>query len=188
MIMTTSLDTIEKRKERGQALVESVLLIPVLAVIIFAIVWFSRLVITRQQLLSAARYGTDLILYTDLTEDGVRREVRNFLAHRWIRGRKLDRNVLSDDMITVHIDSFELPEFGLVDYYFPLAFAARLEQPLRKLSNPLDYTSYVEISYRIKTPGILAAFGRRSVTIAARSEVIAGTGCPGKYHRSSDED
>jgi hypothetical protein len=171
-------------RNRGQALVESLLLIPAFSVAIVAVVWFSRLVITRQQLLSGARYGTDLILYTDLSENEIRQELRNYLAHKWIKGRKLDTQNLSDKNIFVKIDSFELPNFTIADYFFPLAFAQKLEKPLRALLLPLEHTSYVEINYKFKTPGIVSMFGKPSILISARSEVIAKTGCPGRNHQS----
>jgi len=169
---------------KGQALVESLLLIPALAMIVFAIVWFSRLAITRQQLLSAARYGTDLILFTDLSDNEIRQELRNYLSHRWNKGRRLDPQKLGDENIVVKIDNFELPGFGMADYFFPLAFALKMEKPLKKLAFPLQHTSYVEIYYQFNTPGIFAFLGKRHIFVSARSEVIAKTGCPGNNHLS----
>jgi hypothetical protein len=94
------------RSIKGQALVESLFFIPLIAMIIVAIAWFSRVVITRQQLLSAARYGTDLIVYTPLSEDDIRREIRYYLTHRWNKGRTLDPARMKDTDIRIVINDF----------------------------------------------------------------------------------
>jgi len=169
--------------KNGQALVESILLIPALAMIVFAIVWFSRVLITKQQILTAARYGTDLILYTNLDEGEIKQEIRNYLSHRWIRGRKLDPGKLQDQNIRIKIDKFSLPEFTIEDYYMPLKFVKEIGAATETLLKPLEHTSYVEIYYEYDIPGIFYLASKRNFTVSARSEVIAGTGCPGDIHK-----
>jgi hypothetical protein len=153
--------------------------------IVFAIVWFSRILLTRQQLLSAARYGTDLIVYTSLSEDEVRQEIRNYLSHRWIEGRKLDAELLTDNRIKVKIDKFELPQFTMADYLVPTGFALRMESVMNILAFPQNHTSSVEIYYEFPMPALFHLFTRRTIHISARSEVIAGTGCPADIHKTN---
>lgn len=183
LLSTRNMNSLYIRNYRGQALVESVLIIPVLIAVVFSIVWFSRILITRQQLLSAARYGTDLIVYTQLNENDIRREIRNYLSHHWIEGRKLDAGQITDTDITVRIEKFTLPNFTMTDYLAPLAFSLKMKDVIAHLVSPLEHTSYVQISYEFALPSIFRIFHRRTLHISARSEVLAGTGCPGDIHQ-----
>jgi hypothetical protein len=57
---------------------------------------------------------------------------------------------------------------------------------------PFNNTSYVEIYYKFDVPGIFNAMGEylpgpakmpSVITVSARSEVLAGTGCKGANHK-----
>ena len=97
--------------QEGQSLVEAVFLAPILMMIIIAIGWFSRVLVTRQQLLMAARYGTDMIAYTNLNGNLIRRELQDYLSHRLNAGRKLDPSKLPDENIMITIEDFTVPDF-----------------------------------------------------------------------------
>jgi hypothetical protein len=160
----------------GQALVENVLIIPILVIIVVMIFWFAEILLTKQQLVMAARYGTDLIVYSNLNEGQIRGEIRDYLCAKNAFGRRLDPRKLTDDNIKVDLhekfkkfDVFDLPK--LRD-----AFAF-----------PLDHTCYVEIYYPFDTPKLFSAWDKyigggniiKKLRIGARSEVLAGTGCQG---------
>jgi hypothetical protein len=177
------------RTRRGQALIESVLVIPLLLIIFTAIFWFSRVVLTRQQLLTAARYGTDMIAYTDMNEDQIRREIRTYLCDPGTEGRTLDSSQLPDKNIRIVIDRYMLPEMG----FYNLSGYAKLARMLDEIAVPLKHTSSVEIYYSIPLPRMFSLWGEylpgaeapRSITLSARSEVLAGTGCHNQHHRSA---
>ena len=165
----------------GQALIEIILLLPMLVIIISIIVWFSRLLLTRQQLLTAARYGTDMIMHTPMEASDIRQEIKNYLAHKApdVQGRVLNLSKLTDERIKIEINRFS--RIGPDD-----AITAMM------LVNLMNYKmSYVEIYYPFKLPTIFKAFSSYipnagelpgEIYISARSEVIAGTGCKSNIH------
>ncbi|OGS23932.1 MAG: hypothetical protein A2297_06600 [Elusimicrobia bacterium RIFOXYB2_FULL_48_7] len=79
--------------KNGQALVEFALLLPALIMILISICWYSRVLITRQQLVIAARYGTDLIRHMNMNEAEVSDEIKNYF--KFANVRKLDTNRLA---------------------------------------------------------------------------------------------
>ncbi len=154
----------------GQALVENVLLIPIVTIVIVMLFWFGCIVLTKQQLVMAARYGTDLILYTNLTKDQIKAEIQDYLCGKDVQGRKLDASklVLTNDNIVINkcakVNSFNAVQRGM------------------------DLTtSYVQIYYQFETPALFSAWNSyiggsniiKKLRIGARSEVLAGTGCQG---------
>ncbi|MCB4790407.1 MAG: pilus assembly protein [Elusimicrobia bacterium] len=157
---------------KGQALIENVLLLPVLIVIIFMITFFSRLVLTKQQLTVAARLGSDLIAYTEMDEEGIKNEIIDYLCGKDVLGRKLDKDKLK---IKVNIDRFPKLDISNVNKLFEI---------LDNFYNPCDHTSSVEIQYEFYTPKIFSAWdtyipGKKladKICVSARSEVLAGTG------------
>lgn len=168
-------------RRNGQALIEIIVLLPMLVIIISVIVWFSRLLLTRQQLLTAARYGTDMIMHTPMEAADIRQEIKNYLTHKGpdVQGRVLNPSKLTDDKIKIEINRFS--KIGPED-----AITAMM------LVNLMNYkTSYVEIYYPFKLPTMFKAFSSYipnagelpgEIYISARSEVIAGTGCKSDIH------
>ncbi|MBN1824423.1 MAG: pilus assembly protein [Endomicrobiales bacterium] len=152
-----------KTNKKGQALLESLMLFVTFTMIVFAIGWFSRVLLTRQQLLMAARYGTDLIVYTTLNTEQVKNEIKDYLGGREAVGRKLDIDNFKNNDINVIInreksDSIRIYSFDEVK----------------------NYSSYVELRYGFNLPPIInKAAGGRRFYVSARSEVLAGTGCKG---------
>ena len=153
---------------KGQALVENILLLPMLCVMLSMILWFSRLLITRQQLLTAARYGTDMMVYTytpSWNANNMRQEIKNYLSDPNIAGRRLNPAKLGDDRIRVNI------------YRYPKTNSGNAAMPV-------DFTtSSVEIYYNFRLPIILSNISKffsggasKGLNISARSEILVGTG------------
>lgn len=165
--------TLHASRSKGQALVENILLLPILCIMISMIVWFSRLVITRQQILTAARYGTDMIVYTKMDESEIRQEIKNYLTDQNIEGRRLNPAKLPDDKIK--IDIYRYPKTTVINASAPVNFT----------------TSSVEIYYEFGVPTIFKAWSSyisnagelpEKIYMSGRSEVLAGTGCKGDNH------
>ncbi|MBN1622111.1 MAG: pilus assembly protein [Endomicrobiales bacterium] len=167
------------KSNHGQALIETVIVLPVLLMIIIAIVWFSRIVLTKQQLLSAARYGTDLIVYTDFNENQIKQEIRNYLTHRLNQGRKLDPEKLTNEDIVVVIRKFHFPEFLKLENILDITdMLSDMKNFINGLLLPWNDTSYVEIRYGFEIPRALSFLSSDDkFYVSARSEVLAGTGC-----------
>lgn len=158
---------------RGQALIESVIVIPVLVIVVTTIFWFSRVVLTRQQLLAASRYGTDLIVYTTLGDTAIKEGITSFLCTSSRGGRTLDPGRLH---IELKIDRFpEITEQNALTL-------------LPMFSAPWDHLSSVTVSYDFSVPPIIAAFSyfipangfEKDIRVSGHSEVLAGTGCKEK--------
>ncbi|MBU2567449.1 MAG: pilus assembly protein [Elusimicrobia bacterium] len=130
--------------QKGQALLESVLCVPLFVVLLTAFLLHCRVLIIRQQLLMAARYGTDGILFNDWTEGEVAGEIKRFLsgeAAPEIKGRNLDPEKVE---VKVKISKSVPPP----------------------VFNPPS--SWVEVYYRVELP----AWMGRGFYISARSEVM----------------
>jgi hypothetical protein len=163
-------------------MVETIFLIPLIIFLVSAAFWFARILLTRQQLATAARYGTDMILYTRLNENQIRREIRNYLCDWNIEGRRLDALGLPDENINIRIEDFSLPDFtGIKDFLNPEKFNKVLNAA-QELVSPEKHTSLVQIRYEVKSPGILASW-KKSVTVIGAAEVLAGTGCRNGIHK-----
>lgn len=175
---------------RGQSLVELVFIIPVFVFLISGIFWFTRTLITKQQLVTASRYGTDLILYTRLNERQIRQEIRNYLCDRDIEGRKLNINALPDDSITVSIKEFRLPKIGPPMDLFDGSILNELLRSAETLAMPENGASFVHVKYEIPAPAVIRSLSRfisgnefrESIVISGHSEVLAGTGCENRIH------
>lgn len=167
------------KSKKGQALIEVVLLLPVLVILMSMITWFTRLVLTRQMLLTAARYGTDMIYYTERDADSIKQEIRNYLTDKNIEGRKLRADKLPDDHIKIQISHGGERFPDVTKMTTPEAVAQFIPLATNK------DTSWVEIYYEFEVPSIFTAFSSYigdagempdKIVISARSEVLAGTG------------
>jgi hypothetical protein len=156
----------------GQALIENILIIPILVVIIVMLFWFAQIMLTKQQLIMAARYGTDLIVYTNMNKEKIRNEIRDYLCGNNVEGSKLDPLKWRDENIDVQIQREALDPLGGIQYG----------------GNGFDkYSSYVNVSYQFEAPRLFSAWDSykgggniiNKLRIGARSEVLAGAGCQG---------
>lgn len=167
---------LNSKNQTGQAMVEMVVLFPILIIFASMITWWGRLTITKQQLLSAARYGTDLIYYTSDTshpfnEEEVKEDIINYLTDKQTKGRRLNPDKLT---IKVKINRPDkVNSFNAMTPINPFTLA--------------DEASFVEVYYKFSMPTIFKAFSQflgsanlpDEITISARSAVLAGTGAKG---------
>ena len=163
-------------KNKGQALLETLLTIPVLAAVILIIAFTSDIILTKQQLLMAARYGTDLIYYTNLNEEQVKNEVIDYLNGPKIKGRTLSR--IKPEDISIKIERFD--ELRGISY-------EKIQEIRDSFFYPEEHTSSIELKYTIPLPNIVSILNifsyavnakllPKDITVSARSEVLAGTG------------
>ncbi|AKL97811.1 TadE family protein [Endomicrobium proavitum] len=169
-------------RSKGQSLVEAALFMPLIVFFLFAVVWFARVALTWQQLTGAARYGTDLLVYTRYSEDTIKGFIINYLCHSSNIGRTLDREKLN--VVVKANDSQKL------DYSLSLDNIANFSPTeLVKLKDSLLAVnlkkSYVELVYTYKIPPILKFTGRENIEIKARSEILSGTGSSSETKRAN---
>lgn len=161
--------------QKGQALIEIILLLPLLIIIMSMITWYTRVLMTKQMLLTAARYGTDMMYYTRKDEfdaDNVKHWIKAYLSESGIEGRRLVESKIkikvTDNRPTAVVTAFNAG------------------QPI----NPFglhNEASIVEVAYELSMPTIFTAFSSyipnagelpNTITVAARSAVLAGTMSP----------
>lgn len=178
--------------KKGQALVEAALTAPLIVFFLFTIIWFGRIMLTWQQLVGAARYGTDLIAYTPYNEEEIKDDIINYLCSRQNIGRTLDSDEVARgiriEISRIDTINFTLFDFGDLNSFNPMHVLDMIEVTAEMFKESVvPEMSKVVISYRYKVPSILRAVsGNRLeeyITIRARSEVLAGTGSPGENKR-----
>ncbi|MFC1546829.1 TadE/TadG family type IV pilus assembly protein [bacterium] len=84
------------KTEKGQAIVETLFFIPIFVLVSAMLFWAVDFTITRQQLVSAARYGTDILYYTNLDTETVKTKIKKYLIDPKISGRKLYSDRIRD--------------------------------------------------------------------------------------------
>ncbi len=168
--------------KKGQALTELALIAPVLILLVISVVWFARVILTWQQLVSAARYGTDMIADTRLSEREIKKDILNYLTHHWIEGRRLDKNKIKQ----INIDIKDYPQITF--NAFELAKAAiDVDDIVKGIVAPASQASSVSINYEYDIPGFLASFAYdKKINLKVKSSVLSGTGCSNKIHNRRD--
>ena len=171
-------------KSKGQALVEAALTAPLIVFFLFTVIWFAGIMLTWQQITGAAKYGTDLIAYTDFSQQSIENNIRNYLCDRNTIGRKLnpDRNVLN-----IRVDINDQPR---MDYRISI-FNTESYNPLNVLEQIggiampfIENSSSVVITYEYRMPAVFRSLSRReTLKITARSEVLTGFGSAGQKRR-----
>ena len=162
------------KNKKGQAFTEAVFIFPVIIVLIFSVVWFARVLLTWQQLVSATRYGTDMIANTNLSRDDIEKDIKNYLTNKMIEGRRLDVDKIKD--ITVDIKDYNGIDYNITD----LSNISNFVQGLFIPSNDL---STVSISYSYDLPKIMNVVGMEEFIIKTKLSVLAGSGCKNKIHK-----
>jgi len=158
-----------KKNKSGQALIEIILLLPLLVIMMSVITWYTRLLLTRQMLLTAARYGTDMLYYSPQADAGfVENWIKTYLADPGIEGRRLVK-----DKIKVKI----------IDNRPGPVTPFNAMTPINPFNLHNEATT-VEVYYEFGMPTIFTAFSSYipnkgelpdKITISARSAVLAGT-------------
>ena len=98
---------------KGQAFLEGIFILPIIVVLIFSVVWFARVLLTWQQLVSATRYGTDMIANTSLSKEDIKKDIENYLTHRMIDGRKLNKDKIKE--IKIDIKDYTISDVNVFD-------------------------------------------------------------------------
>jgi hypothetical protein len=151
----------------GQALVEAALIAPLIVVFLFAIVWVASLMLTWQQILTATKYGIDLITYTDFDKKYIENDIKNYLCDTKTLGRTLDLNRLN---VIV-----EISDYNPIDIDFTRPDITSFNS-LDIVKGLVPKNSFVEITYSYKIPKILKVVGKESIKIRSKLEVLSGTG------------
>ncbi len=162
------------RNNRGQAFLEGVFILPVIVVLIFSVVWFARVLLTWQQLVSAARYGTDMIANTSLSKEDIKKDIENYLTHKMIEGRKLDKEKIKE--ICIDIKDYTVADINILDI-------SKLFTAVKSLVLPSAEMSSVSITYAYDMPKILKWAGKDEFEIKTRLSVLSGTGCKSAKHK-----
>lgn len=157
------------RNNQGQAFLEGVFILPVIIVLIFSVIWFARVLLTWQQLILATRYGTDMIANTTLNREDIKKDIENYLSHRMIEGRKLDKERIKE--IKVDIKDYTINDVNILDTSEIFTAAKGLFVPSVEMSS-------VSITYCYDMPKILKFAGKDEFEIKTNLSVLAGTGSP----------
>ncbi|MDR3112705.1 MAG: pilus assembly protein [Elusimicrobiota bacterium] len=164
------------KKQGGQALIEAVFFIPIILLFLVAIIWFSRVMLTYQQMHTAAKYGSDLIAYTPFSQKYIKSDIGDYLCNSNNIGRILDPNKLE---VLV-----ELNDYTPVDYNFSIPNISdfdpsKFASELGGFSFDESKTSYVEVKYSYEIPKLLQITGRQNITLKVRLELLSGCGNKG---------
>jgi hypothetical protein len=163
------------KNNKGQAFVEAVFLFPIMIVLIFSVIWFAKILLTWQQLVSATRYGTDMIANTNLSKTDIKKDIENYLTHKMIEGRRLDIKRIKE----INVDIKDFQSLGL-DNLFDLNTIYNF---IKGISIPAHELSTVSITYSYDVPKILNFIGMDEFEIKTKLSVLAGSGCGNKMHR-----
>ena len=162
------------KNNKGQAFTEAIFLFPIIIVLIFSVVWFARVLLTWQQLVSATRYGTDMIANTTLSSDDIKKDIENYLTNKMIEGRRLDIEKIKE--INIDIKKYEPISYNFTDLSAISSFVQGLFIPSTELST-------VSISYSYDLPKIMNVVGMEEFVIKTKLSVLAGSGCKNKIHK-----
>ncbi len=162
------------KNNKGQAFTEAIFLFPIIIVLIFSVVWFARVLLTWQQLISATRYGTDMIANTTLSGEDIKKDIKNYLTNKMIEGRRLDTDKIKD--ITVDIKGYNGIDYNITDL-------SNISNFVQGLFIPSNELSTVSISYSYDLPKIMNIVGMEEFIIKTKLSVLAGSGCKNKIHK-----
>jgi hypothetical protein len=162
------------KNTKGQAFTEAIFVFPVIIVLIFSVIWFARVLLTWQQLVSATRYGTDMIANTTLSSDDIKKDIENYLTNKMIEGRRLDIEKIKE--INIDIKKYEPISYNFTDLSAISSFVQGLFIPSNELST-------VSISYSYDLPKIMNVVGMEEFVIKTKLSVLAGSGCKNKIHK-----
>ena len=162
------------KNTKGQAFTEAIFVFPVIIVLIFSVVWFARVLLTWQQLVSATRYGTDMIANTTLSSDDIKKDIENYLTNKMIEGRRLNIEKIKE--INIDIKKYEPISYNFTDLSVISSFVQGLFIPSNELST-------VSISYSYDLPKIMNVVGMEEFVIKTKLSVLAGSGCKNKTHK-----
>ena len=145
---------------KAQAFTEALFVFPIMIVMIFFIIWTARILLTWQQLVSATRYGTDMIVNTNLSCDDIKKDIENYLTHRNIEGRRLDINKIKE--ITVDIKDYPKIDIGVANL---TSLFGTIDSLIKGVVLPATELSSVSITYTYDLPSFLKIVGLKEFDI-----------------------
>lgn len=162
------------RNKKGQAFVEALFLFPIMVLLIFSVIWFARVLLTWQQLVSATRYGTDMIVNTNLSSGDIKKDIENYLTNKMIEGRRLDIDKIKE--INVDIKDYNVINFNILDL-------SNISNFIQGLFVPANALSSVSIVYSYDFPKIMNIVGMKEFEIKTKLSVLSGSGCKNNIHK-----
>ena len=162
------------KNNKGQAFAEAIFIFPIIIVLIFSVIWFARVLLTWQQLISATRYGTDMITNTNLSSADIKKDIENYLTNKMIEGRRLDIDKIKE--INVDIKDYESPNYNITDL-------SKISNFVQGLFIPSAELSTVSIVYSYELPKIMNFVGMDEFIIKTKLSVLAGSGCKNNIHK-----
>jgi hypothetical protein len=155
---------------KGQALIEAALITPLLAIFLIVIIWFAKVALTYQQLIGAARYGTDLIANTPFSKEYIERDIKDYLCNKNTIGRILNPDKLNIEVV--------INDFPSINAEMSIDSIAKIPDLITIVSqfSPIKQMSYVELTYSYQYPAILRRLGADTVDLKIRNEVLSGNG------------
>ena len=162
---------------KGQAFTEAVFILPLICVMVIAVFWFGKICLTWQQLVSAARYGTDMVANTPLNQQEIKKDIENYLTHHFIKGRLLDKNKIKE--ITVEINDAPATKIDISDFFNIFSDVGKL---LNNVTTVSIKPSVIRITYSYDIPKIFAIAGNKTFDLTVESKILSGSGCPNKIH------
>ncbi|MDD5020788.1 MAG: pilus assembly protein [Endomicrobiaceae bacterium] len=169
------------QNNKGQALTELALMAPVLILFVIAVIWFARVLLTWQQLVSASRYGTDMITNTTLSAQEIKQDIKNYLTHHWIEGRKLDKNQIKE----IKVDIKDYPKLSLSITDLPSSLT-NIDEIIKGFVLPSKDLSNISIIYEYDVPKLISLTTGKKLDLIIRSVVLSGTGCQSNLHNRRD--
>jgi hypothetical protein len=171
------------KQSSGQALVEVALIAPLVILFLLAILWFARIMLTWQQISTAARYVADPLSYTPFSVKYIEIDIKDYLCAantigRTIDPRKLNIKIEENDYKPIKYD-FDITNFSSFAVLSPYSFL----NVLKDFIACFNKKSSVEVTYTCNIPKILRIIGNDSIKITARASVLSGTGSIGTLHR-----
>lgn len=162
---------------KAQAFTEALFVFPIMLVMIFFIIWTARVLLTWQQLVTATRYGTDMIVNTNLSSSDIKKDIENYLTHRNIEGRRLDINKIKE--ITVDIKDYPKIDIGVTNL---TNLFANITGLIKGITLPATELSSVSITYSYDLPLFLHFMGLKEFNIKTKLSVLSVSGCKNSIH------
>ena len=162
---------------KAQAFTEALFVFPIMLVMIFFIVWTARVLLTWQQLVTATRYGTDMIVNTNLSSADIKKDIENYLTHRNIEGRRLDINKIKE--ITVDIKDYPKTDIGVTNL---TNLFGNITDLIKGITLPATELSSVSITYSYDLPLFLHFTGLKEFNIKTKLSVLSASGCKNDIH------
>lgn len=162
------------KNNKGQAFIEAAFLFPIMIVLILSVIWFARILLTWQQLVSATRYGTDMIVNTNLSATDIKKDIENYLTHKMIEGRRLNIDKIKE--ISVDINDYHGLNLDITDI-------SSVPNMVKDILAPSTNLSTVSIVYSYDVPKILSFVGMNEFEIKAKLSVLSGSGCKNDIHK-----